>query len=97
MVRKNGAQAHSPTMKNPFMTKGAQTSMAMNNLNFFSYDDVAEDGKERKHRGQSRLSIDNKEWNVIHFEAVGKIPNACAALIRMGDDDHLMTAVDEFG
>lgn len=79
------------------MTKGTETSMAMNNLNFFSYDDVAEDGKEGKYSWHSRLSIDDKKWDVIDFEAIGKISYTSTAFICMGDDDHFMTAVDEFG
>ena len=79
------------------MTQTAKTGVAMHNFNFFSYDDIPEDWEKGKDSGHCRFSIDDEEGNVVDLEAIGKIANPSPTLVSMGDDDYLMTAVDEFG
>ena len=79
------------------MTEAAEASMAMYNLDFFSYNDVTENGKEGEDSRHGRFAVDHEEGNVVDLQAVGKIANPCPTLISMGDNDYLVTSVDELG
>lgn len=46
MVCEYCSQAHCPRMENSFPTETTQACMTMHDLDLFSNDDVAEDGKE---------------------------------------------------
>ena len=70
--------------------------MAMHNLNLLSDNDVAKDGKEGKHSGESSLSVDDKEGDMVDLEAVGEVADTGAPFVSMGDDDDFMAAVDQF-
>ena len=69
--------------------------MAMYNLDLFAYNNIAEDGKERKYCRKSRLAIYYKKWYMVDFEAVCEVPDAGSALICMGNDHHFVTTVDQ--
>lgn len=79
------------------MTETAETSMAMYDLNFFSYDDVAENRKEGEDSRHGRFAVDHEEGNMVDLEAIGEIADSSPTLISMGDNDYLVTSVDEFG
>ena len=34
---------------------------------------------------------------MIYFEAIGQVSNACAALVCVRDNDHLVATIDELG
>jgi hypothetical protein len=70
--------------------------MTVNNLNLLAYDDVSENRKSGKNGWEGCLAIDGPEWNVVHFDAIGEIAYAMAALIRVCDDNDLMTAIYKF-
>jgi hypothetical protein len=46
MVSEDGPQTHASSMNDGFVTQTTQTSMAMDNLDLFPYDDISEDRKE---------------------------------------------------
>ena len=69
----------------------------MYNLNLFSNDNVAEDGKEREDSWQRRFSIYNKKRNVVDFETICEISDTGSTLICMGNDDYFMTSINKFG
>ena len=71
--------------------------MPMYNLNFFSENDITENGKEGENSGKSAFSIDDQKGNVIDLESICEIPDACATLVGMGDDHDLMATVNKFG
>lgn len=95
MVRKDSPQAHSPCMENCLLAKITETCMTVDDLNSFSNDDVAKDGKEREHCWESRLPINHQKRNMIDFEAVGQIPYALATFVCMSDDYDLVAAVNQ--
>jgi hypothetical protein len=70
--------------------------MAMHNLDLFSYYDVSKYWKEGKDCGHSRLSVDDKERNVIDLEAIGEIVNSGTPMICMRDHDDFVPSVNEF-
>lgn len=65
-------------------------------LDPLTYDDIAEDGEEREDGRKGRLAVDDKEGYVVDFEAIGKVAYTCATSVRMCDDSHLMSSIDEF-
>ena len=67
MIGKDRPQTHRPRMKNRLMTHTAKTSMAMYNLNLFSDDDITEDRKKGEDRGESRFSVNDEKWYMIHL------------------------------
>ncbi len=83
-------------MQDSFMTEVAETGMAMHNLYLLSNDDIPKDGKKRKDRREGCFPIDDQEWNMIDLETIGKISNTGTTSICMCDDDHFMSAVNQF-
>ena len=79
------------------MAETTETSMTVYNFDLFPQYDVAEDRKCRKDSGHSRLSIDDKKRDMIYFETVGEVSDACSTLISVGYDHNLMATVDELG
>ena len=70
--------------------------MAMYYLDSFANYDIAKDGEEGEDGRKGRLAIDDQEWNVVDFEAIGQVSYACSAGVSVSDDDHLVAAIDEF-
>ena len=77
------------------MTKTTQTSMAMNNLDLLPYNNIAEYRKEGEHGWHCGFSIDDKEWDMIDFESICKVPNTSPACVGMGDDDHFVPTINQ--
>lgn len=96
MVCKHRSQAHCARVENGLSAETAETRMTMDNLYLFSDDDVAEDGKERKDGRKCCLAVDNEEGDVVDFETVGEIAHSGPALVRVGDDDHFVSTVNQF-
>ena len=96
MIRKHRPQSHSPSMQDGLMTKTAQARMTMHDLNFLPDDNVPEDREEGKHGGKSCFSVYYEERNMIDFQTISEIPDTCTPLVCMRDDDHFVTAIDEF-
>ena len=70
--------------------------MAVDNLDFLPNDDVTEDGKGGEDGREGCLAIDGPKWNVVHLYAIGKVADAGAAWVGVGDDDDFMATVYEF-
>ena len=96
MIRKHRPQPHSSSMQNGFMTKTTQARMTMHDFNLLPDDNVPEDREEGKHGGEGSFSVYYKKGNVINFQTVSEIPNPCASLVCMRDNDHFVTTIDEF-
>ena len=79
------------------MAEAAQTGMPVHNLNLFPQNDITEDGKEGEDGGKSAFSVDDQKGNVINFESICEVSDACPTLVGMGDDHDLMATVNEFG
>jgi hypothetical protein len=73
-----------------------QTGVSVYNLNLLAYDDVTEYGKEGKNGWECRFAVDDEKGYVVNLEAVCQVPYAGSALVSVRDDDHLVSAVDEF-
>lgn len=95
MIGEDGSQAHTPGVNDCFMTETTQTSVTMHDLDLFSDDDIAEDGKEREDCWKRGLSIYDEKGNMIDFKAISEISDSCAAFVGMGYDDDFVAAVDE--
>ena len=83
-------------MKNGLVAQVAKTSMAVDNLDLFADDDVAEDGEEGKDGGKRRFAVDDEERDVVDLETIGQVSDACAAGVCVGYDDDFVAAVYEF-
>ena len=53
------------------MTEAAYTSVAVDNFDFLSDADVTNHWKCRKNRRKCCFSVDDEEWYMVDFEAVG--------------------------
>ena len=97
MIRKDGPKAHCSSVQDCLMAKTTEASMAMHYLDLFPDYDVPKDGKERENCRQGGLAVDDQEWNMVHFEAIGEVSDTAAALVRMSDDDNFVATINEFG
>lgn len=79
------------------MAEATETGVAVNYLDSFAYDDVPKDWKEGEDSGHCRLPVNDQEWHMIDFEAVGEVMYPCTAFVRMSDYDHFMPSVDKLG
>ena len=59
-------------------------------------EDVAQYGEEGEDGGEGGLAVDNPEWDVVDLETVGKISDAFSTVVRMCDDDDLVSTIYEF-
>jgi hypothetical protein len=96
VVREDGSQTHGPSMQYSLIAQTAQTGMSVYDLDALANDDVAEDGEEGEDGRKGRLAVYNEKRHVVDFEAIGEVPHASPASVSMGDDDDLVTAVNEF-
>ena len=86
------------------MAQIAETGMAVHNLDLLPDEDLAEDGEAGEHCREGRAAVHDPVRDVIDFDAVGQVADASASgiggvvrrSVGMGDDDHLVAAVDEF-
>lgn len=83
-------------MKYGLVAEVAEAGMAVNYLDLLADDNVPEDWEEREDGGEGGFTVDSPERNVVDFEAVGEVANACPTLVRMGDDDDFVATIDEF-
>ncbi len=97
MIRKHCPQPHRPRMQYRLMTKAAEASMTVNNLNPLPQDNVAKDWKERKDRRHRRFSVDDEEWNMVDLEAIGQITDTSATFVGVCNNDDLVPAIDQLG
>ena len=75
------------------MAQTAETSMTMDNLNLFPEDNISKHRKEGEDSWKGRFTVDNVERNVIDFETVCQVSDACSSFIRMRDDDNLVPTI----
>lgn len=78
------------------MAETTETGMSMNNLDLLANDDVSKDGEEGKDGGESGLAVDDKERDMVDLQTVGEVADSSAAFVCVGDDDHLVSTIDEF-
>ncbi len=97
MVGEDGAQTHRARMQYSFMAQATETGMAVDNLDLLPYNDVSKDGKEGEDGRERGFAVYDEERNVVDLQAVGKVADAGAAFVGMGDDYDLVAAVDELG
>ena len=79
------------------MAQTAQACMPMHDFNLLSQNDIPEYREEGKDSRESRFPIDDKERHMVDLETIREIPDTGSSLIRMGDDDDLVAAIDELG
>jgi hypothetical protein len=97
VIGKDGAEPHGSGMEDGFVAEAAQALMAMDDLDLFADDDIAEDGEEGEDGGHGRLAVDDEKGDMVDFEAVGEISHACPSFVGVGHNDHLVAAIDQFG
>ena len=77
------------------MAEAAETGVAMHYLDLFSDYNIPKYWKEGEDGWHCRLSINNEKGNMVNFKSIRKIVDSCTAFVGMGDDNNLVTAVDE--
>lgn len=77
------------------MAEIAKTAMSMHYLDLLSNDDVTEHWEEREDGREGRRAVDYKEWYIVYFDPISEISYAGSILVRMGDDDNFVTAINE--
>lgn len=83
-------------MEDSFMAETAQALVPVYNFDLFSYNYIAEYGKERKDRWHCRFPVYDKKRHMVHLESIRQITYSRAAFVGMGHNDDLVTAIDEF-
>lgn len=96
MVCEDSSQSHSPCMQYGLMAQTTQAGVSMYDSNALANNNIAEDGKEGEDGGEGGLAVDNPEWDVVDLETVGKISDAFPTVVRMCDDDDLVSTIYEF-
>jgi hypothetical protein len=96
VVCEDSPQTHCSSVQYGLIAQAAKTSMAVYNFDSFANHNVAEDGEKREDGREGRFSVDDEEWDVVDFETVCEISHTCSASIGVGDDNHLVAAIDEF-
>lgn len=96
MIRKRRPEAHGARMQDSLITKTAQASMPVHNLNLLTDANIAKYGKERKDGRKGGLAVDDEKGDVVDLEAVGEVAHALpAVVVGVCDDDDLVPAVDQ--
>jgi len=83
-------------MKNGLPTETAETRMTVDDLNLFSNDNIAENGEEGKDGREGCLAVDDEEGDVVDLEPVGEVAHSGPAFVRVCDDDHFVSTVNQF-
>lgn len=78
------------------MTEAAQTSMTMHDLDFLPEYDVSKNGKEGEDSRHGRLAVHDEKRDVVDFEAICEIADACPALVCVGNNDNLVASINQF-
>lgn len=78
------------------MAEATETGVAMHNLNLLTDDNIAEDRKEGKDSREGGLAVDDEERDMVDLESVGQVADSRPAFVCMGDDYHLVSAINEF-
>jgi hypothetical protein len=78
------------------MTKTAQTCVTMDDLDFLPDDNIAKYWKEGEDRRECGLSVDDEERDMVYFETVCQIANACSTFVCVCDYDDFVATIDEF-
>lgn len=97
MISEDSSQAHGTSMKDGLVAEAAKTRMAVDNLDLLSDDDVPKNREEGEYGWHRGLAIDDQEWHMIDFEAIGQVVNSCAALIGVSDDYDFVSSIDQLG
>lgn len=71
--------------------------MSVDNFNLLPYHNIPKDGKEREDGGKGRGAVNDEEGDMIHFEAIRKVPHTRPPIVCVGDDNDFVSAIDEFG
>lgn len=78
------------------MAETTQTLVAVNNLNLLTNYNVAENWKEGEDGGHCRFAVDDEKRDMVDFQAVGQVSYAGPAFVRVSDNDHFMTTINQF-
>jgi len=97
MIRENRPQPHCSSVENGFMAQAAQASVTMHDLNLLPNDNIPEYGEEGEDRGEGRGAIHDEERHMVDFEAIREIADTGAPIVRVSNDYHLVSTVDELG
>ena len=96
MVRQHGSQSHRSRMEYCFIAQVAKTRMPVNDLHLFPDDDVSKNGEEGEYRGKGGFAIDDEEWDMIDFDAIGQVSDPCSICVCVCKDDNLVASVYQF-
>jgi len=77
------------------MAQTTQTSVAVDDFDLLSDDDIAEDWKEGEDSWKGCLAINDEKRNMIDFETIGEISDSSTAFICVSYDDDFVATVDE--
>jgi len=72
--------------------------MTMDDLYLLTDEDLSQDWKGAEHSREGGTSIHDPMWQMVNFDAIRKVSDACTCwrIIRVGDDDHTMATIDQF-
>jgi hypothetical protein len=77
------------------MAETAKTAVPMNYSNLLSDDDVTKDWEKREDSRKRGFTINDKEWNMVDFEAVRKISDSCTSFVCMCNYDNLVPSINQ--
>lgn len=83
-------------MEDCLVTKTAETGMTVDNLDSLPDHDVAENWEKGEDCRESSLSVDHEKWYMVDLETVGKVTDSCSSLVRVRNDDDLVSTIDKF-
>jgi hypothetical protein len=79
------------------VAKAAETGMSMYYLNLFSNDDIAKYWEEGEHGWKCRGAVNDKEWDVIHLQAIREVSYTRSLLfVGVSDDYNLVATINQF-
>ena len=70
--------------------------MAMDDLDSFAYNDIAEDWKEGEDGRESSLAVYDEEGDIVDLQSIRKVSNTCTAGVCVSDNYDFVSAVNEF-
>lgn len=70
--------------------------MAVDDIDLFTDDDIAEYREEGKDRRECCFSVDDEEWYMVDLEAIGEVTDTRPALVCVGDYDNFVSTIYKF-
>lgn len=70
--------------------------MPTDNLDPFTYNDIAKDREEGKGCRKRSLAVDDEERHIVDFQSIGEVSHTCSTGVRVSNDYDFMPTINEF-